>query len=147
MTITDHYSGWKEVIPVPDKKASTICEVLINQVFNRYGWPLFMTSDNGLEFINSLLEKLTSLGHIHHIKTSVYHPGSNLAERPHRMIFHDTMAKVARKDDWDEYVPSIRACYNFSNSSSRGYSPYYLLFHRNPHIPLDTVTGNWDSYR
>ena len=98
ITVTDHFSGYVEIVPVPDKKASTVCDVLLNQIFNRYGWPRFMTSDNGLEFINSLLDRLTSLGHVHHIRTSVYHPRSNLAERPHRVI-HDIMAKVCRKDD------------------------------------------------
>ena len=76
VTVTDQYSGWIEVI-LTDKKASTICDVLLNQVFSRYGWPRYMTSDNGAEWVNSLVDRITSLGHIHHIKTSTYHPRSN----------------------------------------------------------------------
>ena len=145
VTVTDHYSGWVEIIPIPNKKASTICDVLLNQVFCRYGFPRYMTSDNGTEWVNELLGRLTALGHIHHIKTSVYHPRGNLAERPHRII-HDMMAKISTRDDWDEYVPSIRASINFSKSASRGYSPFYLLFHRESHIPLDTLLKENEDY-
>ena len=144
ITVTDHFSGFVEIIPVPDKKAATVCEVLLNQVFNRYGWPMYITSDNGLEFANAVLDRLTSLGNIHRIRTSIYHPRSNLAERPHRVI-HDIMAKLCRRDDWDLYVPSIRAAINFSTSSSRGYSPFYLVFHRDPQIPLDTLIGEQED--
>ena len=142
LTCTDHYSGWVELFPIPDKSAMTICNVLLNQVFNRYGWPRYIISDNGSEFVNELLSQLTKLGHVHHIKTSIYHPRANArAERPHRTI-HETLAKVAQRDKWDEYIPSIQAALNFSESASRRKSPYFLLFHRDPLIPIDTLFGS-----
>ena len=59
LTITDHYSGWVELFPIQNKSAITICKILLNQVFNRYGWPRYITSDNGSEFVNEIITQLS----------------------------------------------------------------------------------------
>ena len=146
VTVTDQFSGWVEVFPVPDKRATTIARILIDQVFSRHSWSRFMTSDNGTEFINEIIKSITEMGHINHIKTSIYHPQSNTyAERPHRTMV-DCLAKVSHKDDWDVYVPSFTAAYNSSVSAGRKYSPFFLLYHRDPTVPLDTLLRDRGHY-
>ena len=146
LTVTDNYSGWIEVFPMADKKAETIARILVDQVFARHSWCRFMTSDNGTEVVNEIMKAITDLGHIHHIRTSIYHPQSNaFAERPHRTMVN-CLAKLSNKHDWDLYVPSFMTAYNSSISASRKYSPFFLLYHRDPVLPLDTILEDRGHY-
>jgi transposase InsO family protein len=146
LTVTDQFSGWVELFPISNQSTVTICDVLLKQVFNRYGFPRYMISDNGTPFISEILRQITKLGHIHHIKTSIYHPRSNaMGERPHKII-HEMLAKLGARDNWDEYLPSIQSALNFSKSSSRDESPYFLLFHRDPLIPIDTILAPKEQF-
>ena len=105
-----------------------------------------MTSDNVSEFVNDALHQLTKLGHVHHITTSVYHPRANgRAERPHKTMVA-CLAKVSNKFDWDAYIPSFCAAYNFSVANGVKFSPFYLLYHRDPMLPLDTIMSKTDKY-
>ena len=108
-----------------------------------------MVSDNGAKFVNSIISEITRLGHIHHIKTSIYHPQANAyAERPHRTMV-DCLAKVTshpQKRDWDLYLPSFCASYNCSISAGRKFSPFFLLYHREPLLPFDTIMEDREKY-
>ena len=53
-TIVDKLSAYIEAFPIPDKKASTIAHILINEIFNRYSWPLAIMSDNGSDLLITL---------------------------------------------------------------------------------------------
>ena len=59
--LVDSFSGWPEVIHVPDKKSSTIKQIL-RIIFSRNGIPKTLVSDNEPEFsdkdLNSSLEKI-----------------------------------------------------------------------------------------
>ena len=75
------FSGWSEVIHVPDKKSSTIKQIL-RDIFSRNGMPKTLVSDNAPEFcdedLNLWLEKIGCKLY----RTLPYHPQLNgLAER------------------------------------------------------------------
>ena len=78
---------------------------------------------------------------IKHICTRPYHPqGNSKTERYHRVL-HDMLAKKISKriETWDTYVPAILASYRVGVNESSGYSPFYLLFTRDPVLPLDNL--------
>ena len=50
VTIIDKYSGWVEAFPIPDKSATTIVEILLEQIIPRHSCVLSITSDNAKEF-------------------------------------------------------------------------------------------------
>lgn len=81
LILVDSFSGWPEIIQVPDKKSSTIKQIL-GVIFFRNGIPKTLVSDNAPEFcdedLNLWLEKIGCKPY----KTPPYHPQSNgLAER------------------------------------------------------------------
>ena len=81
LTRVDSFSGWSEVICVPDKKSSTIKQIL-RVIFSRNGIPKTVVSNYAPEFrdedLNLWLEKIGCKPY----KTLPYHPQSNgLAER------------------------------------------------------------------
>ena len=81
LVLVDSFSGWPEIIRVPDKKNFTTKHIL-RVIFSRNGIPKTLVSDNAPGFcdedLNSWLEKIGCKPY----ETSQYYPQSNeLAER------------------------------------------------------------------
>ena len=42
-----------------------------------------------------------------------------------------------KKAQWEQHLPELLQAYNSTQSADTGYSPHYLMFGRQPHIPVD----------
>ena len=42
-----------------------------------------------------------------------------------------------QKKDWKNHVPALVHTYNCTRNAATGLSPYYLLFGREPRLPVD----------
>ena len=58
LTIIDHLTGWPEAFPIPDKSADNIVATLINQCLPVHMCSIYILSDNGMEFKNSLMDQV-----------------------------------------------------------------------------------------
>ena len=45
------------------------------------------------------------------------------------------------KRNWQEWVTTLTHAYNWTVSSTTGFSPYFLMFGQSPNIPLDIEMG------
>ena len=141
VTIIDKYSGWVEAFPVPDKSATTIVEILLEQIIPRHSCVLSITSDNAREFCGEVFTKTLNELNILHIKTSPHHPEGNArVERSHRVL-HDMIAKQLDEnvDTWDLHLGSVLLAINTHVSMTTGMSPFFLLYNREPLLPLDNL--------
>ena len=87
LTAVCPYSNFLRAIPVSDKRATTVARALYDHVFLEYGFPAVLQSDQGGEWVNSVLQELTNLLSIEHVFTTSYRPrliGST--ERVHRWL-------------------------------------------------------------
>ena len=39
--------------------------------------------------------------------------------------------------EWDEKIDTVLFTYCISKHKSNGYSPYFMMYHHQPHLPLD----------
>lgn len=116
---------------IPNKQSDTIVMTLI-QVFGVFGFPRYLESDNGKEFVNTLVTKLSESTGFDHRLVTPYHPRANgVAER-----WVQTSVKTLKKlikgsiKDWDFFVPSVQLAINAKVSSRHDTSPYSLTFAR-----------------
>ena len=141
IAFVDWYSGWPEAFPVADKTAETVTDLILQQIFPRFGCPLQIVSDNGSENVNKMVRETLEKLKIDHVLTSVYHPQSNAkCERFHR-IFHDILAKavVDNQQSWDLHLNQSLAAIRFNVSESSKFSPFYLLYNRDVVLPVDNI--------
>ena len=143
ISVMDMFSSWVEAFPVPDKSAQTAAKIILNEIIPRYSCPLYILSDNGTEYRNEIISTINKHLKIHHILTSPYRPQSNSKiERFHR-VMHDLISKhlFSTQDErnWDLYLPHVLSALRVSTNTSTKFSPHFLLFNRDPIMPLDTL--------
>ena len=61
LTFCNFFTKWLELIPLPDKKATTIAKEL-QGIFTRFSCPDVLISDRGTEFCNAVSEDIF---HVH----------------------------------------------------------------------------------
>ena len=100
-------------------------------------------SDNGTEFKNKLLEHVAKeLGVEYKLYTLPYHPVSNgWIEGFHAFLKACIAKHVAPQLEWDVLVPLACAAYNFIPNEHSKESPFFLMFGRDPILPLNTLLG------
>ena len=87
LTAVCPFSKYLISVPVPDKTATMVAQVLFHHVFLKFGFPAVLQSDRGGEFLNAVLHRITKLLSIKHIFTWSYRPRLNGAtERVHHWL-------------------------------------------------------------
>ena len=123
------------------KTADTVADLIIEQIYPRFGCPLQIVSDNGTENVNKVMKETLAKFKIGHVLTSVYHPQSNAkVERFHRTL-HDVLAEKVADDQqtWDLFLYQALAAIRFSISGSSKFSPFFLLYNRDVVLPIDNI--------
>ena len=121
-------------IPLPSKSSYNAVRGLLEGVLSRYGAPGEVVTDRGGEFQGEFDTLLTKNALTHRIASRDHPQADGLAER---MV--QTMKRSLRKClcdggglRWDELLPYVAMGYRMSRQKSSGYSPYFLLFGRDP---------------
>ena len=137
----DWYSGWCEAFAVPDKTAENVAHLLIDEIIPRFGTPIEIVTDNDTENVNSVMKHTLETFKIKHITTSVGHPQSNAKVEHFHRTLHDVMSKKIEDnyETWDLHLNQVLAAIRFNISESTKFSPYYLLYNRDPILPLDNI--------
>ena len=95
-------------------------------------------SDNGTEFSNKLFENVAKeLGVEHKIYSPPYRPQSNGRIEGFHAFLKTCLAKhVSPSVEWDEVCTLATAAYNFLPNEHSRESPFFIMFGRDPRLPL-----------
>ena len=148
LTVVDMFTGYIECRCTPTKAAHEVARFLIDEIIPRHSCPLNLISDRGTEFNNKVIEHLTNVLRVCHIKTTPYNPSANgRCERIHRVLT-ECLTKLIMKDEnnWDQYVKMFVGAYNCADHSNTGHSPFFLLYNRQPMYPMDTLLQDREKY-
>jgi transposase InsO family protein len=143
LVITDVYTKFSVAETTRDQTAKTTARVLKNKFFNVYGVPLSLHSDRGRNFESQVVGELCQLYGVKKSRTCAYSPqGNGQAERFNRTL-HNLLRvlETEQKRKWPEYLSDQVFAYNATPHTSTGYSPFYLMFGREPRFPIDFMLG------
>jgi transposase InsO family protein len=142
LTVIDYFSSYLEAFPLKRKLAQEVAEKLF-ELFCRQGVPLELVSDNGGEFNSSLTKAIEEQYGYKHILITSYHPQSNgKCERVNQSI-KSMLNKTIQENEstWELVLPKCVFAYNSSKQSTTRYSPFYLMYCRNPILPNQNASG------
>ena len=124
---------------LPDKTHS-VAKVLLRLIC-RLGCFECCHSDQGREFVNELNSTLFKLAGIKQKISSAYHPQSNgLDERTNQTISRALIKFInLEQDDWDKFLDCILFSYRTSVHASTNYTPFYLMYGRDPVLPVELM--------
>ena len=141
LVVADYFSKWTEAFALPDHQALTVADVLVTEMFMRFGVPRVIHSDQGREFQSELMKGLSSLLGARKTQTAPYHPQSDgLVERMNRTVI-SMLSKICDSDheNWDDHLPYVMCAYRSTVNESTGCSPNSVIFGREITMPVDLM--------
>ncbi len=107
-----------------------------------YGLPECLHSDQGPDFESRTIKELCEISGIQKIRTTPYHPRGNPVERFNRTLL-GMLGTLEEKDKsrWRDFVKPLVHAYNCTKHEVTGFTPYELMFGRQPRLPVDLAFG------
>lgn len=110
----DHWSKFNFAYPLESKRAKCVAVVLTQQLFPYFGVPRILHSDNGREFVNSIIKATLDSWHadIMLVSGRPRHPQSQgLVERAHYTLQRKLSAEISKTNSksppWVSLLPRI----------------------------------------
>ncbi len=140
LVCVDAFSKFVWLLPLRNATAQLTVQKLKTHVFQHFGVPGTIVSDNGTQFVSHIFKKMCFGNGIHHVTTSPYYPQPSHAERFNRNLRSALIAYHAEKHTtWDQELPWIQFAFNTAHHESHKAVPFELLFGFPPNNPLANV--------
>lgn len=130
----DSATKFAEAGAVSNKWAMTVNRWFYHNVVCRYGCPVEVVTDNGLEFAGQFASTLELLG-INHRPTSTYHPQANGAVERLNGVVEKVITAFPDNMPWDEMLPSVMLSVRTAYHSSTKMSPAQALMGKELVLP------------
>lgn len=139
LVFEDVFTKWIEMVPIRRASAEVITSKFCSLILNRFGCPRMIVTDNGKNFVCSLISALAKSCGISHQKTPYYHSQANPTERSNRNI-KQLIVSYLKEDHtkWDKFLGEIQFALNSVVQESTKFSPAFLNFGREPR-PVSSV--------
>ena len=128
LTIQDLLTKFSLAIPLRRATAIDTADALVKRMFCIFGTPRAVLTDQGTNFLSSLMKQLAKIYKIKQIKTTAFHPQSNGSlERSHHLLIEYLKQYVSEDKEWDEWLELATYSYNTSVHEGTQHTPYELF--------------------
>ena len=143
LVITDHFTRYVHAFPSKSQTALATAKLLWNNFILYYGFPSKIIIDQGRNFESELIQNLCQLAGLQKLRTSPYHPQTNGQCEQFSGTLLNMLGTLTPEQmkDWKSHVPALVHAYNCTRNAATGFSPCYLLFGREPRLPVDVEFG------
>ena len=141
LLLTDHFTKYVEIIPVPDMTAEICAQKILNEFISRWGCPLSDYSDQGRTYESQVFKQLCRMLEIRKTRTSPRHPqGNGQSERFNRTLLRMVKAYLCGEQrDWDLHLGCLAGAYRATPNESTKLSPNLLTIGREVRLPAELV--------
>ena len=149
LIFAEYLTKWIEAVAIPDCKAETVVDTFMDKIICQFGAPKQLLSDNAAYFTASIMNQICDQQGIRRITSSGYHPQTNgLVERFNRTLENMLSIYVHKnQNNWDINLPYVIFAYNTAEQETTRFSPFYLLYGRQPKLPIEeALTENTPLY-
>ena len=148
LTICDYATHYPEAIAPPSVEAPRVAKELVN-LFSHVGVPDEILTDQGTNFMSSLLEEIYCLLHIKRIRTTPYHPQTDGVVERFNGTLKGMLKKIVSRNqkDWDQYLPYLVFVYREVPQETTRFSPFELLYGCRVRGPFDVLREEWTGHR
>jgi len=140
LNIVDLFSRKCFAMPIKSKHAAEVAESIRTVIAHQSVHYIYIQSDNGSEFINDIIKKITSYSNIKTIHGRPYHPQSQgIVERLNGELKKSVSKQIEEQGSefWGDILYDVVAKYNHTPHSSLGFkTPAYV---HNPSIDPSTA--------
>ena len=143
LVLIDHFTKYAVAVPTKNQTAKTTADAIFNHFLVLYGLPQRLHSDQGANFCSKIITELCKMTGIYKSRTTHYHHLVNgITERFNRTLISMLgILDPEQQHNWKNYIHPLVHAYNCTAHDSTGFSPYYLMFGRQPNLPVDLVFG------
>uniref|UniRef100_A0A9J8AJ78 Gypsy retrotransposon integrase-like protein 1 n=1 Tax=Cyprinus carpio carpio TaxID=630221 RepID=A0A9J8AJ78_CYPCA len=148
LVIVDYATRYPEAVALRNISAKSVADALF-RLISRVGILKEILTDQGTAFMSRTFSELYELLGIKALRTSVYHPQTDgLVER-----FNCTLKTMIRKfvqedaKNWDRWLEPLLFAVCEVPQASTGFSPFELLYGRQPRGVLDVLKETWEDGR
>jgi transposase InsO family protein len=137
--VPKYLTRWDEARKVKDCSATTVAQIIFDDIITRFGFPKILTIDQGTYFINKTIEALTQEFDVHHQKSTPYHPQVNGTVEYFNKILETSLMKICNvnKDDWDLRVPTVLWAYITTCKKLTMKTPFKLVYGLETVVPME----------
>ena len=143
LVITDHFTRYAQAYASKTQTAQATAMLLWGNFIRHYGFPEKFLCDQGRNFESELISEFFKLAQVERVHTTPYHPMTNGQHERFNSILCNMLGTLSEKEkvDWKAHLSSMTQAYNFTQHPSTTYSPYFLMFGRQPRLPIDFEMG------
>ena len=143
LVITDHFTRYAQAYITKTQTAQMTAKTLWDKFIVHSGLPKKILMDQGHNFESQLVADLCKLMGTQKVQTSPYHLQTNSqCERFNSTLINllGTLPKE-KKSEWKNHIGMMVHAYNCTQNSATGFSPYFLMFGRQPCPPICVTLG------
>jgi hypothetical protein len=143
LCVMDLFTRFPFIFALPNQRTATVATTLIEKVFLEHGFPGQVLSDRGSNFVSHLMEEVFALLTVRHVTTLAYSPQTNgVVERfNHTLLTMMSHYVLHDQHDWDMWIPYVLFAFRSSPHSILGHSPFFMVYGREPNLPLEHALG------
>ena len=120
-----------------------MAKVLLDNFFIHYELPEKILSDQGRNFESKPITDLCRLTGTKQLRTSLYHLQTNGKVKSFNSTLINMLGTLPpeHKTNWKGSIRTLVHAYNCTHNFAKGFSPYILMYGRQPQLPLAVTFG------
>lgn len=131
LTVSDWFSKYVLAFPMKSQNARAVVNFLEDSVFNVFGVPATIITDNGSQFKSGIFRNLLYEYKINQRLNPRYHSQVNPVERVHKVLIASVRAYLLLDQAyWDVHLQKITSALRTAKHESTKFTPHFINFGR-----------------